>query len=188
MRPPAGHSQASHEPAGFVATSPEALAVADSQRTPGIPGEATPPGHCRPLQGPRRSLPDRHRPRHVADRLRRALPPHHVPRQADARPRPDAGHRPRQPRLPRQARRPRRRLSRPRQQPQGGAPRLRTPGRDGRKPIENEQRDRGSSPPCSRSWSSAATPSMASTTASSSPDADRAANRHRRRPGVPHPA
>ena len=43
------------------------------------------------------------RPRHVADRLRRALYAHDVCGQADEGPRADAGHRPRQPRLPRQA-------------------------------------------------------------------------------------
>ena len=57
-----------------------------------------------------RPVQDRHRARHVADRLRRALPAHDVCRQADARPRADAGHRPRQPRVQGQARRPGRRL------------------------------------------------------------------------------
>ena len=66
------------------------------------------------VPGPERPVPDRHRPRHVADRLRRAVPAHDVRRQADARARPDAGDRAREPRLPRQAGRPRRRLPRPR--------------------------------------------------------------------------
>ena len=43
------------------------------------------------------------RPGHVADRVRCALRPHHVRGQADARPRPHAGHRPREPRLQGQA-------------------------------------------------------------------------------------
>ena len=42
-------------------------------------------------------LPGRAGAGHVADRLRRAQPAHHVRGQADARPRPDAGHRPGQP-------------------------------------------------------------------------------------------
>ena len=57
---------------------------------------------------------DRSRARHVADGVRRAEPAHDVRRQADARPRPDAGHRPRQPRVQGQARRPRGRLPRAR--------------------------------------------------------------------------
>ena len=40
-----------------------------------------------------------HRARHVADRLRCAVPAHDVRGQADARPRADAGHRPGEPRL-----------------------------------------------------------------------------------------
>ncbi len=63
----------------------------------------------------------RDRARHVADRLRRAVPAHDVRRQADARPRADAGHRPRQPRLQGQARRARRRLPRPRRRAEAGA-------------------------------------------------------------------
>ena len=61
---------------------------------------------------PRRPLAHRTRARYVAHRLRRAQSSHHVRRQADARPRFDAGHRPGQSRVPGQARRPRRRLSR----------------------------------------------------------------------------
>ena len=59
--------------------------------------------------------------RHVAHRLRRAEPAHHVRRQADARPRADAGDRARQPRVQGQAGRPRRRLSRARPRAQAGA-------------------------------------------------------------------
>ena len=55
---------------------------------------------AQPLQGPDGPVPARDRARHVAHRLRRAVPAHDVRRQADARPRPDAGHRPREPRLP----------------------------------------------------------------------------------------
>ena len=58
------------------------------------------------FRDPRRSAPDRARARHVAHRLRRAQPAHDVRRQADARPRVDAGHRAGQPRVPGQARRP----------------------------------------------------------------------------------
>jgi len=59
---------------------------------------------------PRRggSVPDCHRPRHVADGVRRAEPAHDVHRQADARARSDAGHRSGEPRVWRQAGRPRR--------------------------------------------------------------------------------
>ena len=59
-----------------------------------------------------RPVPDRDRARHVADGLRRAEPAHDVRRQADARPRPDAGDRAREPRVQRQAGRARRRLPR----------------------------------------------------------------------------
>ncbi len=64
------------------------------------PQQAAPRGARQALPRPGRSVQGRHRARHVADRLRRAQPPHHVRRQADARPRPDAGYRPGQPRLP----------------------------------------------------------------------------------------
>ena len=55
------------------------------------------------------SDPFQHRagPRHVVDRLRRAQPAHHVPRQADAGPRAYAGHRQGQPGVQGQAWRPR---------------------------------------------------------------------------------
>ena len=56
-------------------------------------------------QESRRSAEARDRARHVADGLRRAVHAHDVCRQAHARPRADAGHRPRQPGVPRQARR-----------------------------------------------------------------------------------
>ena len=62
----------------------------------------------------RGSAPDRPRARHVAHRLRRAEPAHHVRGQAHARPRADAGHRPGQPGVQGQAGRPRRRLPGPR--------------------------------------------------------------------------
>ena len=78
-------------------------------------------------RGPRQALPrrrrlaaDRPRARHVADGLRRAEPAHDVRRQADARPRPDAGDRPRQPRVQGQARRPRGRLPRARERAEAG--------------------------------------------------------------------
>ncbi len=78
-------------------------------------------GARQPLPRPGRPVPRRDRARHVAHRLRRAEPAHDVRRQADARPRADAGDRPRQPRLPRQAGRSRRRLPRPRRRAEAGA-------------------------------------------------------------------
>ena len=48
-------------------------------------------------------VPDRHRARYVAHRLRRPEPAHHVRGQADARPRADAGHRARESRVQGQA-------------------------------------------------------------------------------------
>ena len=70
------------------------------------PEQVPPRGAGATLPRPGGSLPHCHRPRHVADRLRRAEPPHHVRGQADARPRAHAGDRAREPRLPRQAGRP----------------------------------------------------------------------------------
>ena len=77
-----------------------------------------------PLQRSEGPIPDRDRARHVADRLRRAVAQHDVCRQADARPRPHAGHRAREPRLPRQAGRLGRRLPRPRRSTEAGARQL----------------------------------------------------------------
>ena len=62
----------------------------------------------------------RDRPRHVADRVRCAVPAHDVCGQADARAWADAGHRPREPRVSRQARRPGRRLPRAGRSAQAG--------------------------------------------------------------------
>ena len=73
------------------------------------------------FRDPERPVPDRHRARHVADRLRRAEPAHDVRRQADARPRPDAGHRPGQPGVPGQAGRAGRGLPRARRRAEAGA-------------------------------------------------------------------
>ncbi len=77
------------------------------------PGEAVPRS-----EGP---VPDRHRARHVAHRLRRAEPAHDVRRQADARPRADAGDRAREPRLQGQAGRAGRGLPRARRRAEAGA-------------------------------------------------------------------
>jgi len=55
------------------------------------------------LPRPGGTVPDRHRSRHVADGLRRAQPPHHVHRQANARARAHAGDRAREPRFQGQA-------------------------------------------------------------------------------------
>ena len=60
-------------------------------------------GAGQPVPRPRRSVEGRARAGYVADGLRRAEPAHHVRRQADARPRPDAGHRPRESRIQGQA-------------------------------------------------------------------------------------
>ena len=68
-----------------------------------------------------RPVQDRDRARHVADRLRRAVPAHDVRRQADARARADAGHRPREPRVQGQAGRAGGRLPRPRRRAEAGA-------------------------------------------------------------------
>ena len=65
------------------------------------------------FRDPHDRVQDRHRAGHVADRIRRPQPAHDVRRQADARPRVDAGHRPRQPRLQGQAGRAGGRLPRP---------------------------------------------------------------------------
>ena len=85
-------------------------------------GRAQAPGKA--LQEPGRPVQARHRARHVADRLRRALRAHDVRGQADERPQPDAGHRPREPRLQGQAGRPGGGLHRHRQRAEGGAGRL----------------------------------------------------------------
>ena len=74
------------------------------------PQQAGARGARKSLPGPGRRASDGASARHVADRLRRAQPAHDVPRQADARPRPDAGHRARQPRVQGQAGRARGRL------------------------------------------------------------------------------
>ncbi len=72
-------------------------------------------------QEPGRPAQARHRARHVAHRLRRALDAHDVRRQADARPRPDAGDRAGEPGVQGQAGRAGRRLHRHRPEPEGGA-------------------------------------------------------------------
>ena len=98
------------------------------------------------FRDPHDPLQDRDRPRHVADRLRRAVPAHDVRRQADARPRADAGHRPREPRLQGQARRAGRRLPRPRRRAEAGARDLhreRRHGQDGARPGRGRRRDAG---------------------------------------------
>ncbi|MFZ1575882.1 MAG: hypothetical protein WAT36_11735 [Chromatiaceae bacterium] len=64
-----------------------AMEVPDLRGRIGWPQTGEPPQR---RQGP---LPDRHRARHVADRLRRALPAHPLCRQAHAGPRPHAGYR-----------------------------------------------------------------------------------------------
>ena len=81
------------------AADPARLAAAHSQQgQAGRAGQAIPQFY--------RPAPDGTGPRHVADRLRRPQPAHHVRGQADAGPRTDAGHRPRQPGLQGQAGRP----------------------------------------------------------------------------------
>ena len=88
----------------------------------------------------------RDRSRHVADRVRRAVPAHDVRRQADARPRADAGHRARQPRVQGQARRAGRRLPRARPRTEAGARHLhreRRQGPDGHRPGRSRRADAG---------------------------------------------
>ena len=101
-------------------------------RLGGRPGRvpAAPPPRRRAAQaqgaseGPGRPARARHRPRHVAHRLRRAVAAHDVRRQADAGRRAHAGDRARQPHVPRQARRSHRRLHRHRPEPARGARRV----------------------------------------------------------------
>ena len=69
------------------------------------PQQRAPQSDRQPPERSQRSPAAAHRARHVPDRLRCALPAHHVCGQADERAYPDAGHRPRQPRLWRQGRR-----------------------------------------------------------------------------------
>jgi hypothetical protein len=95
-----------------VGVRPERLAAAHPQ-------QAAPRGAGQAVQEPERPVQARHRPRHVAHGLRRAVHAHDVRRQADAGPRPHAGHRAREPRVPRQAGRPRGRLPGPRRPAQG---------------------------------------------------------------------
>ena len=83
------------------------------------PQQAAPRGAGASLPRAERSVQDRDRARHVADRLRRAEPAHDVRRQADARARADAGDRARQPRVQGQARRAGRGLPGPRRRAEG---------------------------------------------------------------------
>ena len=80
---------------------------------------------------PEGPVPDRHRARHVADRLRRAQPAHHVRGQADARARADAGHRAGEPRVQGQAGR-----------AGGGLPRARRRAQEGAGDLHRERRHR----------------------------------------------
>ena len=127
---------------------------------PHIRSKAAPRRAGQAVQGPARPAQDRHRPRHVADRLRRALPAHHVRRQADAGPRADAGHRPRQPRLQGQAGRAGRGLPRPGRRAASKA--WRTTRRAAARARRRSTR-RKRSPSCWRSTRSAAACSTAST-------------------------
>jgi type I restriction enzyme R subunit len=106
------------------------------------PQQITARGAGKPVPRRSRPVPHRYRARYVADRLRRAEPAHDVCRQADARARADAGHRPRQPGVQRQAWGARRRLPRPRRRAEAGIgdlyrerrhwPNRDRPGRSGR--------------------------------------------------------
>ena len=110
------------------------------------PQQAAARGAGQAVPRPRRSAPDRARPRHVAHRLRRAQPAHDVRRQAHARPRADAGHRAGQPRFPGQARRSRRRLPGPRPRAEtraGHLHRERRHRRDRSRPGAGRRRDAG---------------------------------------------
>ena len=112
------------------------------RRSARVPAAHLPEGRPQEAQaaseGPGRSAGDRHRPRHVAHRLRRPGHAHHVRRQADAGCRADAGHRAGQPHLPRQARRPDRRLHRRGHQPAPSARRVLT-----ERPRPGRRADRG---------------------------------------------
>ncbi len=93
-----------------------------------------------------RPVPARDRARHVADRLRRALPAHDVRGQADARPRADAGDRPGEPGVQGQARRPGGGLPRPRRRAEAGAGHLHRERRHrahGARPGRGRGRDAG---------------------------------------------
>ena len=68
-----------------VGNRPAGLATAHQDKeSEGVSGQ--------PVPKPRRPVPGRPDPRHVANRFRRTQPPHHVPRQAHAGPRPLPGH------------------------------------------------------------------------------------------------
>jgi len=88
------------------------------------------------VQGSRGPVPGGDHPRHVADGIRCTVPSHHVRGQADAWPRPDAGHRAGEPGVQGQARR-----------PSGGLP---GPGRVGRRTLSRRSR----SPRCWKTPSS----------------------------------
>ena len=118
-------------PAGLAAAHPQQAAARGA-------GQAVP----RP-EGP---VQDRDRARHVAHRLRRAVPAHDVHGQADARPRADAGHRARQPRLQGQARRAGGGLPGPRARAEAGAGHLhgeRRHGQDRDRSGGGRRRDAG---------------------------------------------
>ena len=101
------------------------------------PQQGQAPQAGEPLQGRQGPVPHCHRARYVADRLRRTLPAQDVCRQAHARPRAHAGHRPREPRLSRQARRAGGGLSRPRRSAQEGAHHLHRERRSGRTDLRH---------------------------------------------------
>ena len=114
------------------------------------PQQAAAGGARRPLPRPSGPVPGRDRARHVAHRVRRPEPAHDVPRQADARARPDAGDRAGQPCVPRQTGRARRGLPRHRRRAPQGARRVHRVRRDrqgrdrpgrGRGPDAREVRD-----------------------------------------------
>ena len=103
-----GRDQGRHDRRGG---GPEGMAAAyRRQDAAGTAGEAD--------QGSGRHAQAGDRAGHVADRLRRAEPAHHVCGQVHAGARVDAGHRPRQPRVPRQAGRVDRGLYRHRTEPE----------------------------------------------------------------------
>ena len=93
------------------------------------PQQAPPRGVGQPVPRPRRPAAGGAGARHVAHRLRRSQPAHHVRGQAHAGPRADAGHRPGQPGVPRQARR-----------AGGGLPRTRPRAQEGAGHLHRERR------------------------------------------------
>ena len=94
---PAWHDDADEH--GTIKVVMTGSAADDLLMQPHIRNKPHRPRHRETLQGRCRSAQARHRTRYVADRLRRAVAPHDVRRQADEGPQPRSGDRARQSRL-----------------------------------------------------------------------------------------